>query len=194
MGALADGGMRVLLWLEPRVRCVGDKGDEGDLMGGLTSDKGTQTRPAFRGRQRWRPARCSAGWGAPADLRQWEAAKEARLDTAKLPAGSISPEGAPSRKSTPPAAALGSAVARRRTMQGSGQQRREQGLGHAAHGLLVLSSRAWGRPWHTRQELAAAMPCPPWPLAWPDGPHAGRWFGRAGAGQSRSGLQLGPKV
>jgi hypothetical protein len=48
MGALAGGGVSMLRWLEPRVRCAGDRGDEGDLMGGL---------PATRGRERGRNRR-----------------------------------------------------------------------------------------------------------------------------------------
>jgi hypothetical protein len=45
------------------------------------------------GGQPWRSARDPVDGGAPVNLWPWEGAEKVQLGTAKLPAGSISPEG-----------------------------------------------------------------------------------------------------
>jgi hypothetical protein len=82
-----------VIWVaRARLAGVGCRGEEGDREGGLTGGIDEERRPEFvEGRTgcwpRW-PARCPAGWGAPADLLRREAAEEARLDVAELPVAS----------------------------------------------------------------------------------------------------------
>jgi hypothetical protein len=73
---------------------AGCRGEEGDREGGLTGGIDEERRPEFKEGQTsswpWWPARCPADWGAPADLRRRETAKEAWLDVAELPVVSAS--------------------------------------------------------------------------------------------------------
>jgi hypothetical protein len=72
------------------VRCGIGRGAQEERVGVLTGGGEGRERPESKGDGGDVGGRLSASrvGGAPADLRRWEAAEEARLGTAKLPAAS----------------------------------------------------------------------------------------------------------
>jgi hypothetical protein len=82
------------------------------------------------------------GGAVPAGSKRRESAEDARLDSRKLPAGSILLRSCPKRRIGGGHGVGGALVAMRGSVGagdgGSGARRLEQELGHTAHDLLVL--------------------------------------------------------